>query len=59
MKINKVYKNALCFIMGYLFAMETYVMLVLSMNFCKLLTIGLPILNLENLQQSYVLFDVM
>ena len=28
-------KNALCFIMGYLVAIETHVTLYLSMHFCK------------------------
>ena len=64
-------KNALCFIVGYLVAMETSVTLFLSMHFCKVHGIGainvsIPILrsigtkltNLENMQNSYVLFDV-
>ena len=57
--------------MGYLVARETYVMLFLSMHFCKIHTIGLinvctnfeinryTVMNLENLQKLYVLFDVM
>ena len=33
-------KNALCFIMGYVVAMETYITLFLSMHFCKVHGIG-------------------
>ena len=67
----KVLKNALCFIMGYFVAMETYVTLLLlmyvfAMYILYVQSMCVPILrsivttltNLENMQKSYVLFDV-
>ena len=36
----KVLKRALCFIMWYVFAMETYITLFLSIHFCKVHSIG-------------------
>ena len=67
----KVLKNDLCFIMGYLVAMEIRVMLFLLVQFfiwyivqvksmCVpiLRSIGSELTKLENMQQLYVLFDV-
>ena len=67
----QVFKNALCYIMGFFVVMETYltllllmhvfgmhILLVQSMCVPILRSIGTTLKNSEDMQKSYVLFDV-